>query len=238
MLRTRDLCRQTLDYTVDRGLLPKYDKVGRYRQPNAKGRNLFDAQSMEIVHYAARRGPLYRDVRAWQRAHDVVAAFVRPRRGRGAVNWWQLDEFVAFDLMPVELLGQIDSAMTSVGFEARDRNDAAFSSTYILADTCKVADLPEPYGKWLQHQGRPRWRDDVDLTLVAEIHTESRQLRGLGDGASAHLRLSAATPHVPLLLRERLRVLQGLPPESTNAARARLERLVESKFRAAFNRTH
>ena len=238
MLRARDYCQQTLDYAVDKGLLPTFQKLGRYLQPNAKGRALLDPRSLEIVHYAARRGPLYRDERAWQRAHDLVAAFVRPRRGRHTVNWWQLDEFVAFDLKPVDLLRYIDSAMTSEGFEARDRNDAAFSSTYLLADTCKVADLPEPYGKWLQQQGRPRWRDEVELTLLARFQTESRQLRGLGKGSTAHLHLSAAAPQMPLLLRERLRKLQGLAPESTGAARSRLERLVESKFRHALNGRH
>ena len=191
---------------------------------------------MEIAHYAARNGMLYEDVNAWRRAHNLVAAFVRPRRGNQAVNWWKLDRYISFDLSPGELLDNVHSAITSEGFEVRDRNDNAFSSTYSLVDDCRVCDLPEPYGKWLQSQGRPRWSDNVTLTLIARFQTEARSLRGRGPGSTAHLHVSAPAPKLPVVLRERLRQLQHLQANPSGPGQARMDRLVESAFRAAVGR--
>jgi hypothetical protein len=191
---TRDLCHDTVNFFIRHGLLASFERSGRYHAP-AVARPLIPPAQAVLAHYAACEGPLYADAAQWQFAHDLVAGFTR--RGRrtvaSAVTLRQLFgplRGVAVD----DLLAQLAYVFEGCGFRTRGSSTVARAARFASEDRCAVSDLPEPYGKWLQHRlGQPRWEEEVDLEVEAECRLSSPE------PGVVHMDLDLSAPALPLL---------------------------------------
>lgn len=169
--RTRDLCRQSLVYLTKNSLLPSYLESGPFRKRVHHGRPVFRPEQLMLAHYCLAEGALYSDLRDWKFAFDLVRSFSVGGASRQRQSGWTLERcFGSFgQLEPRDLYRHLLSAWARSGFTARDANESRLSAQFELQDSCKVTQLPEPYGKWLHIQeGLPRWDDPVELKAAVE----------------------------------------------------------------------
>jgi hypothetical protein len=180
-IRTRELCHESLKFAITERLLPGFKKSGRYIvQREFKGGHTIDQDIKIIAHYAAAEGPLFADERAWRQAKDLVAAFTRKEASGFNRRKWPLPRlFGPVDgIAPGDLLAQSEAALLRFGFVTIDRNDRSFTAAFSSADSCTVMDLPEPYGKWLQWEGKPRWKQDIELEVDLRCQFFSEDAQG------------------------------------------------------------
>lgn len=207
-VRVRDLCAQALAFAQQARALPRYVASGRFTPAPGGHRSRFalDEEFLLLAHYQACEGALYRSEADWERAYRLVGGFIRPRRGMVARSAWSLPGVLGPcpGFAPSYLLDQAQAALLRLGFAPRDHNPEAFSTVMVMTDACKVMDLPEPYGKWLQaKRGCPRWREEVDLELVARCDVSACAAdHEEEESAVASLQLSALALTLPLALHE------------------------------------
>lgn len=162
----RKLCHETISYLVDRGFLPGYVNSGPCR-----------SRGGERVHYNELFGDLYCDTARWEQSYQLVQSFMHKSLGQS--RFWMPEIFGRIPIRVADLLTQLPSVLSRYGFECFDRNDASQSLKFRSKDSCEVKHLPEPYGKWLQHQRHDvAWDRRTELEVVIEC-----QLRAV-DGAT------------------------------------------------------
>lgn len=208
----RRLCRETLDFAVAARLLPGFEPNGRFVEPaGLKSAHAYNSDLKRIAHYATLRGPLYADDRAWERAYRLVRAFTRAS-GTGASGRWQEGLLGPFHgLTPPAVLAGLEGAAARLGLTTVACNRAGFTAAFSAEDACRVEDLPEPYGKWLQsRRGRPRWQERVELAL--ELQCRVASVEGpAGEATLVSVRLSAPAAPLVLALAEGLGAALFLP---------------------------
>lgn len=178
----RDLCRASLDWLIDAGVLKPFDETGRFVAPLDGAKGSLNAGQRLLAHYTPLTGPLYRDDGQWKRAQQLVAMFeAQVASARGRRLWRVPAPFGAIGgVSPAEFLTHVQSAMSAAGFSISSRTDAAGSLSFVCQDTCLVLDLPEPYGKWFQHrEGRSRW--EAPFSLAVEVRCQTTRRTGPGD---------------------------------------------------------
>lgn len=210
-MRVRDCCKLTVDWLTEAGALESYQESGRFAASlGGKGAFALDRDQQLLTHYAVCDGVLYEYEKQWRRAYQTIHQFKAEglaeglaRRGPSA---WKLPSvFGPFDgVSPPEALSLLLSAFARSGFQLTDQNDTAGSAVFRNEDSCLVMDLPEPYGKWLQHrERRPRWEETLALAVEARVTLTGRALSpqplGLrGYATLIDIELSALAP--PLIL--------------------------------------
>lgn len=222
-LRVRDLCRQTLDFAIQARLLPAFERSGRFVEPaGLRSAHAYNVDIKRIAHYATARGPLYGSERSWERAYRLVQGFTRERR---TLAHRRLPRLLGPfpELEPATVLAQIEAALLRLGFTTIDRNNASFSAAFTAEDSCRVEDLPEPYGKWLQiKRQRQRWTEKVELLIDLGCRVETEDT-ATGYDTFVGCRLSVPVPSLLLALDVELRDALLLPspgPAAEAALRA------------------
>ncbi len=200
----RTVTKSSLDWLVGAGLLPAYREGGAF-VPAVSGVQSFalgEPQQM-LMHYAPLDGRLYADLDAWRRATRVVAAFIADIRA--APPWTPQKPFLVFEpLRPSDALDQAHSALTRVGLALVDRNDRNGTALFRAEETCRVLDLPEPYGKWFQHrEHKPCWGEPRPLRLDVKCAIEAQRQApgaGMGDAYAAALTLEFSALAMPIAI--------------------------------------
>jgi hypothetical protein len=224
----KEICAESIDWLVSNGLLPRFEKSGPFvAGVRGYGKGSLDDRKFELVHYETFGGPLYADSACWRRAALIVDAFTIERReSAGADNWLVIDDpFGRLRAIPsVDLLDHLQSAMAAAGFQLADRLDATGTARFRVEERCTVADLPEPYGKWLQRAGRPQWQDGRTARVELGCRTASFATADGEFETGLELRLSApACPLVERLLRSLAAALRS-PNLDDGRAQRRLTR--------------
>jgi hypothetical protein len=190
---TLDLCRATLQDLIGRHWLATYKHTGKF-QPPGRDRAPVPKELAKLLWYARLDGPLYRDETRWRAAYRLVDSF---RQGRSAKlgSSIRLDDVFGPIAAPLEDVHRfLSTAFASLDFKCRSNDAAAQTAQFSSEHSCKVEDLPEPYGKWLQiRRQKPAWDQPAQLRLRADC-----RLRASGPRA-CHLILTTSTFAPPLL---------------------------------------
>jgi len=174
----RELCRASLEWLIDAGVLKPFDESGKFVAPVNTAPGTLDAAQKLMEHYAACTGPLYRDEDQWRRAYRMIAMF--ESQASGPAKPWRVEPFPGIRRVPpAEILTHIQAGMSAAGFSQTSRTDASGTLSFLLQDACLVSDLPEPYGKWLQHrEGRARWQTAFLLAVEVRFEITNRARGG------------------------------------------------------------
>jgi len=177
VFRARDLCRQSLEYLVARGLLSPYQLSGRFIKPLPRANAVFRPEHLVLAHYSVADGPLYRDPGGWEQVYRLVRSFFAASAAQMNSQRWKLDRcYGTFgDRDPLKLFRDLLSVFNQCGFRNADVKEPDLTAQLELTESVKVSSLPEPYGKWMQlRQGRPDWDGPVDLKVIARyrVYTE------------------------------------------------------------------
>jgi hypothetical protein len=247
-LRTRDWCKSTLDYLIKEDLLPSYVVSGRYQPPEGQPHRLaLSPEAKTLLHYSQCEGPLYEAETDWRRAYQLVRSFSAAGRSERASQWLLQNPFKAFQKVNAgDLLDQVSSAFLREGFRCLDRHDATMSAVFRLEDSCKVIDLPEPYGKWLQlKQAKPRWNASTTLVLDVRCRVYARARAEHEGEFESLLDFTLSTIALPLVLMLRRELGESLDAPQLTAkdeqARMRAEArdaIVETLYRLAAAEDH
>lgn len=175
----------SLRLLVDEGLLEGYVDSGKFTRPRIT-RPIVPEEARRLAHYRPCEGPLYQDEAAWQAAYRLVKSFVASGAGGGE----RLTLRSLYGRIPEEIdvvFGRLPQVLQRLGFSTTE-DKASRTVRFEASGQAKVADLPEPYGKWLQiKEGRPRWDEPAELELRGAC-----RLRDLGQLETAlDLELSA-----------------------------------------------
>jgi hypothetical protein len=168
-MRVRDIVRNSFERLIETGGLPAYERRGRYTPPFARHNPVWRPEQMESTHYAAASGGLYEDDEAWQKAVEFVRAFTASRAGRGVMPWRLPAWGGSFGEVPAEdLLHHLTAGFSAFGLRTLSANTITHTAWLDSTDSAAVSALPEPFGRWLQvREGRPRWKEKVELRLAA-----------------------------------------------------------------------
>ena len=198
-----DIAKASLDWLAEADLLPRHRESGTFT-PRVSGSQSFVVGEPQqvLMHYAQLAGPLYSNLTAWGQARRVVAGFIADTRE--SPSWTPQSPFITGNrLLPSEVLDQATSALAGLGLSLIDRNNHRGSALFRAEETCRILDLPEPYGKWFQHRdSKPCWADTQVLRL--DVRCTIATLRtGPGAGmppgtlaAGLRVEISALAPSV------------------------------------------
>lgn len=204
----RTICDLSFDYLIRHRLLPSYEKSGRFQPGPTRQRPLLQPEERKAAHYASLQGQLYQSLPQWRQAYQLIRSFTKKGREGSAFRLPRL-----WGPLPVhvhDLFEQVPSAFASLGFECLTKTAVGRSALFRLSESCRVEHLPEPYGKWQQHQlQRSQWDRPVDLQIEARC-----QLTNVGStGSYVDVTLSTfAIPVVVWLGRELSQILTITPP--------------------------
>jgi hypothetical protein len=217
-------CNQTVDFLVKHGLFRTFERDGPYTPPHTLSQPLFNKDQMTVMHHANLRGPLYADASGWQLAYRLVKSFCRSGAHDG---FCRFDDALGKVEAPLDhVMGELPGAFARLGFNLAgpafpDGRKALFRAT----EGSRTDDLPEPYGKWLQHKKLDaRWGKPVELE-VQMLCTLSSPAVGI-----THLQVEASTFALPVLvrLRKNLSTQLGLAvPLSTTFSHLRTRTVFE-----------
>jgi hypothetical protein len=169
-MRVRDMVRSSFDQLIESGALPAYRRRGRYTPPVMRHNPTWRPEQVELARYgAASAGGLYIDLQAWRAAVDFIRAFTAASAARAPWQWQLPSWSGSFGEVPAEdLLHHLSAGLGAFGLRPSASNTITHTAYFDASDSAAVAALPEPYGRWLQVQeGRPRWKEKIDLRLVA-----------------------------------------------------------------------
>jgi len=187
------LCEHTLAFLIRHCWVEPYSPTGRYQPGPLRQPPLLRPEERKALHYAALDGPLYLKREQWQRAYQVVRSFTKS--GRKGSRVWLPRLWGEVPVQVGELLGQLPSAFASQGFDCISTSPVGRRALFRASETCRVEQLPEPYGKWLQHgMQRPQWERPVELQIEAVC-----QLTSLAAGHTA-IDLELSTFAIPLVV--------------------------------------
>jgi hypothetical protein len=192
-MRIRDIVRNSFDQVIEANALPPYERRGRYTPRVLRHNPTWKPEQVELARYGAVSGSgLYADVEAWQTAVGFIRAFTAAAAARAPRNW-QLPRWSgSFGEVPAEdLLHHFSAALGACNLRPVSSNTITHTTYFEATDSATVAALPEPYGRWLQVQeGRPRWKEKVELRLVAYVRTHIALRRDARFDAFADIALS------------------------------------------------
>jgi hypothetical protein len=169
-MRVRDILRSSFDQLIDSGALPPYRRQGRYTPPVMRHNPTWRPEQVELARYgAALDDGLYADLQAWRIAVDFIRAFTAASAARAPWQWRMPSWSGSFGEVPAEdLLHHLTASLGAFGLRPSASNTITHTTYFDASDSAAVAALPEPYGRWLQVQeGKPRWKEKIDLRLVA-----------------------------------------------------------------------
>lgn len=210
---TRNLCHDSLKYLIDCGRLKPYENSGKYRKPRVR-HSIIPPELGVVAHFSVAEGLLYEDEEQWEFAYLLVHSFTQRGRRELQGQFTLHNPFGEFQGVQVDdLISQLPTVFEQCGFQGQPPSKLARSATFVSRDSCKVEQLPEPYGKWCQIQQRqPRWDRQVELEIEAACALSSPVKY------VTHLDLTLSTLAMPLLelLAEKLGRLLGrqIPPPS------------------------
>ena len=168
----RMLCEGALEFVIRHGLVPPYTPTGRLPGRPSRRSPLLRREEERAVWYASREGALYQDREQWRRAYQIVHSFTKQGRSGSCFRLPRLWGRVAAPVGAV--LDQLPNAFSYQGFECVSRSAVGRSALFRAGESCRVEQLPEPYGKWQQHELlRPRWERPVELQVEARCRLEA-----------------------------------------------------------------
>ncbi len=167
-LDTRGLCQESLQDLIRRGRLKSYENSGKFIKPRVR-HSIVPPELGLIAHYSVAEGPLYEDESQWEFAYRLVYSFTQRGRRNLQSQFTLHDPFGTFQGVQVDdLMSQLPHIFEQCGFRGYQPSRLARSAAFVSTGSCKVEQLPEPYGKWLQIQQRkPRWDRPVELEMEA-----------------------------------------------------------------------
>ena len=167
-LDARSLCQDSLQDLIQRGLLKSYENSGKFIKPRVR-HSVIPLELGLIAHYSVAEGPLYEDESQWEFAYRLVHSFTQRGRRNVQSQFILHDPFGPFQGVQVDdLMSQLPHIFEQCGFRGHQPSRLARSAAFVSTGSCKVEQLPEPYGKWLQIQQRkPRWDRPVELEMEA-----------------------------------------------------------------------
>jgi hypothetical protein len=169
-MRVRDIVRSSFDQLIESGALPPYPRRGRYTPPVLRHNATWRPEQVEIARYGgALDSGLYADPQLWRTAVEFIRAFTAASAARAPWQWQLPAWSGSFGEVPAEdLLHHLAAGFGAFGLRPTSSNTIAHTTCFDATDQAAVAALPEPYGRWLQVQdGRPRWKEKIDLRLLA-----------------------------------------------------------------------
>jgi|GEM_PF-4501070 len=187
----KKLCQQTEEFLIAHKLLPSYVKSGRYNPTISRHRSLFSPVEQKNLHYSGRNGLLYNNLSFWYFDYQLIRSFTLKGSTDSCLF---LPDLYSLPVDADSLLKRLPSIFAQLNFRVVNIDNIGQHTTFELSDeSCKVEDLPEPYGKWLHHQlGRVEWDKPEPLKI-----TISCQLFPKPDETYLTLTLSALA--IPLL---------------------------------------
>jgi hypothetical protein len=175
-------------------MLPPHEPSGQFRLANISSNPLMTRQELELIHYGELSGPLYRNAGQWEVFYRLVKSFCRGPRGETSCVFEDVWGGIPAPLEDVLEVLPIAFALQS--FDAGAQSTASRHAIYRASETCFVKDLPEPYGKWLQHHAMDaRWEETEELQMWAVCKLSS-PARGV-----TTLRIEGSTFFVPVIVR-------------------------------------
>src|SRR5579872_2169874 len=159
-MRVRDIVRDSFAAATAAGVLLPHEPSGRFVPPPERHGAVWRPTQLKAVHWGATEGPLYRDLSAWRRAFAFVRAFTASAAAREATPRYAVDAcFGSFGpVPPADAFHHLESALESCGLKRMSANAILQEGWFEATDSPRIEALPEPYGKWLEHQERqPRW---------------------------------------------------------------------------------
>ena len=187
-------CGATVDFLVKRKLISSFETDGQWIAPESTSRPLVDNDHMLILHHLPLKGELYGYFGGWGFVYNFVKSFTRA----GRQNTSCLFDTVFGPLgVPLDrVIDEIPLAFAQLGFELKgapspDKRRVLFGR----AEQSNVDDLPEPYGKWLQHkENNPKWGKPVELEVQFLCRFSSPE-----EGVT-HIDIEASTFALPILV--------------------------------------
>lgn len=167
-LDTRSFCQDSLQDLIRCGRLKSYENSGKFIKPRVR-HSIVPPELGLIAHYSVAEGPLYEDESQWEFAYRWVHSFTQRGRRNVQSQFTLHDPFGPFQGVQVDdLMSQLPHIFEQCGFRGHQPSRLARSAVFVSTGSCKVEQLPEPYGKWLQIQQRkPRWDRPVELEMEA-----------------------------------------------------------------------
>jgi hypothetical protein len=204
----RTVCELSLDFLIRHQFLPPYEKSGRFQPGSMRQRPLFRPEERKAAHYAPLKGPLYTSTPQWRRTYLLIRSFTKKGRAGSALRlprlWGRIPVHVS------DLFEQLPCAFAYLGFECQTKTAVGRSALFRLSETCRVEQLPEPYGKWQQHQlRRPQWDRPVELQIEALCQLTNTEQAG------TYFNLTLSTFAIPVAVwlgRELSQLLTLSPP--------------------------
>ena len=192
-MRVRDIVRGSFDAVIEAGALPTYDLRGRYTPAVVRHNPTWKPEQVELARYGAvSTCGLYADAEAWQTAVTFIRAFTASASARAPRNW-QLPRWSGSfgEVSADDLLHHLSASLGAFNLRPISTNTITHTAYFEATDSATVAALPEPYGRWLQVQdGRPRWKEKVELRLLACVRAHIVLRRDARFDAFADLALS------------------------------------------------
>lgn len=205
-LDARGLCQDSLQDLIRRSRLKSYENSGKFMKPRVR-HSIIPPELGLIAHYSVAEGPLYEDESQWEFAYRLVHSFTQRGRRNLQSQFTLRDPFGPFQGVQVDdLMSQLPHIFEQCGFRGHQPSRLARSAVFLSTGSCKVEQLPEPYGKWLQIQQRkPRWDRPVELEMEAVCNVSAPTKY------ATRLDLTVSTLAMPLLelLAEKLGRLLG-----------------------------
>jgi hypothetical protein len=170
-MRVRDIVRNSFAQLIETGALPGYEHRGRHSPSFVRHNPVWRPEHVENTRYAAASGALYENEEAWRKAVEFVRAFTAARAGRGILPWRLPAWGGSFGEIPAEdLLHHLTAGLGAFGLRTLSMNTITHAAWLDATDSVSVSALPEPFGRWLAvREGRPRWREKIELRLAARV---------------------------------------------------------------------
>lgn len=192
-VQAKALVGETMDRCISEGWILPYERSGKFRPPGHKS-PLISREAWELGHYARQSGPLYGSDQAWRTAYDLVESFL----GKGVMAGSHVKDLPnAFGplkgVKASSLTQDLPMLFGQCGFSAGPAASGG-AGVFHARGQATIADLPEPYGKWLQMREQfARWNERVELEITIEARVDVHPASG---DACLSLRLSTFVPTV------------------------------------------
>ncbi|HLJ45265.1 MAG TPA: hypothetical protein VKU01_04625 [Bryobacteraceae bacterium] len=188
------VCKETMEFLTRHGMFSPFEPSGPFEVRRLNDHPLLKRDQMMLMHYGALRGPLYRDEREWKAYHDLVKSFCRANKGDTACIFEDLWGGIPSPLNDV--LEVLPFALSLQNFQSASQTPSGRRIVFRASESCPVKDLPEPYGKYLQHcRGESKWDkpEELQIWMVCKLASPEKD--------RTMLRIEASTFCVPVIIR-------------------------------------
>jgi hypothetical protein len=174
-MTTLTLCNDTLSMITQWGWLGEFKPAGPYR-PLGLSKPTIPEKLDRLLWYGDLTGPLYRNKRQHRAAYRLVHSFSH----KGALALGSSIRFrPMFDTLDAPLadvMGILPTVFAIYGFKKEAGGPVVRNVLFRSEHSCPIEQLPEPYGKWLQHElADPKWEKPFNFQVNVRVVLSPRR---------------------------------------------------------------